>query len=1594
MQRRNDLARAIDIVVVAVDLDQTCISPDTINIVVERPIFVHDAVLLRFRIRIRCGLRCVQHLTVCAEVIEASGKQIVRAIDPIMQRRNDLAGAIDIVVVAVDLDQARVGLDAVDVVVQLAILVYNAILLFGIRFGIRFRIWIWRRLFDHLAIRAKVIEARRKKPVGTIHPVMQRGNDLKGAVDIVIIALDLDQARIGRNAIHIVVKHSVDLNNSVIVRIRLKLQMSVLIEVIECFRKTCVIRIGHPVAAVFNCCIIAGKIIVISVFCLIQAVANHTVDRIVGISVQLKQSCMLINTLTNAILAEIVPISWIVVVVDFLHIAKALIAIAVLCKVIKVSVDCKPLMICIGRTKIISRAIICFQPRAVDQLAVLKLIGQICEEALRLSIQALEADRVEVIIAFLAVFIRQIPPAGLGHAVDGVIARAVQLDQARDLALTGAGHFVELIEIFVSFVIQTGDLVDALQRLIVDEVVGHAVDRFPAGPRAVVQNEAVGEILIGFAVEMAAARMRGVFRLLIGVNAVLLLEGGLAGHVVECVCAQIDVVADRAGVRDRQRLIRVPCRAVPNAQLYAAEDADGVGRIGIDGLTLLDKVALDGKKVVFVQNRRGQREVIVRHRQAADVHSHVLVKLELYRHFGLFADALRQLEQQIPCRDAGNVAAGDHRQQRLQLLRDLDRHHVQTENVGNVHRLAGIDHMIAVDLAVAAGDVFRVRDLTRPCKRPVAARRVVKVEDRLIFAVHGDLDRRADGIVAGNHCGHRRVFQSGAFHAGKCKAVTHSFNRTCRAAAQLKRDVLRADRNGIFVIGGDQGKVYRLAVDGIDARLGEFQAVRLDHVERLAADHRLAGQELHLHASLFDAGKYAVLRDRADGLVRRLPSDIRRKLRRTAGHADAGGRKWKRRADRQVVIGRGDQRMIELRRDRRSGNDHQRGADGTLVAVGGAVYDRKRVAALLLGNEGGRAAAVQIDGGHAARVQHDLRQLFCAAACGERLLTAVEHHQDDLALRRDADAGAGMAAVIVVGRAVHNRLAVLDQIDAAADGLLDLILIGVVFTGAADHARAILQDRKEARRCTAVVFDTLHDQRAVGSAGRHVVEVRIHADHSIVMLHIIRRIGRIGMPLLGRRHLVGDTGHRPAERRIICVIVRVDVHIVAGDIDRGNVIDDLLIVLCQRVVDRLRHAGNDRRRIRREHGIVSIIRVGFRIGVRVRIDRVGTVRVAGQIEQIVRKGIAARLAERLIVGKVGQRIRAFQRTDQGIPGISAQNLAPDTVLGDHAAQTVGQEVGSTACICKPCGEVVLSERAEASAEIHLRGEIERIHIAIEVGIGKRMIDLIERAVGHAEVSCPDVGRKNVHIRLRGVHSVRNVHVLGAVHQVGDIAGPAAHVGAGLSGGFRHALHLRVVRHIHRTEHMAEVSRIAVGQRKVLDVLQRRRRGSVRCVPLGNIGRKGCVFLAADHLPCAGRVALNARADEVDDERIDVLARIFLRVGLGVALQELQARKERRVVRNRLRSRRLLLHRERFIKWLLRKLFLRPGPDILLAGCKRLFVVLLYVPARLLVRRIRGHGQQRRQQQYQDEYRRYASFRLSASHVLLSFLLFQMIDQII
>ena len=1244
---------------------------------------------------------------------------------------------------------------------------------------------------------------------------------------------------------------------------------------------------------VLHCRVVyASEIIVVSVFCQIQAVANHAVDGIIRISVKIEEPRVLIYAMADTIFSKVVPINRVIMVVAQFYIPEALIAITVLIEEIQIAFNGVPLALNKAGAIIVAFTVVSGQPCTLHQFAVFKLIDYIGEETAVFTIQPLESLGVKVVITVVAICIRQVPPTGLGHAVDGVIPCAIEFNQPSDLSFTSTGCLIELIEILVALIVEARNLVNAFQGIVFDEVVGCTVDRFPARPRTVVQDETIRELLIRFTVEVAAAGVRGILWLLIGINPILFLEGSLLSHAVECVCTQINVVADRTGVFDAQALIRIPLCAVLGGQLHAAEDADGVGRIRIDGLALLDEVALHSEQIILVQGCRCQTEIIIGHRQVGDVHSDILVKLELHRYLGLRTDTLRQLEQQIPGCDAGNIAASNHGQKRFQLFRNLDRHHIQSEDIGDIHGLARIDHMIAVCFAIASGKIFRIGDISCPCEGSVAACGVVKVENRLIGTVHSDLDRGTDGVVPRDHGRDGHIAQTGRLAAGKGKAVIRSFHSTRCAVAQFKCDIACAHSDGILVIGCNQRKAYRVSVNGVDARFGEFQAIRLDHGKRLAADHRVTGQELNFHAALLDGGENTIFRNGTDGFIRGLPCDISREFRRAAGHTDTGSNQADCGAARQVIISRGDQGMIKLRRDRGRGDHHQRGTNGTLITIRRTVHDRERIAAFLLRYEGSGTATVQIDCGHTACVQHDLCQFFSTAAGGEGFLTTVQHHQDNLALSGDTHTGAGMTAVIIVCCAGHDGLSILDQINAAADSLLDLVSIGCVIAGAADHGGSILQNRKEVFRGDTVIFDTLHDQSTAGGTGGHVVKVCIDTDDRIVVFHIVRRVGRIGVALLGRSHLVGYAGHGPALARIVGMIIGVDAHIIAGNISGRNVVNDLLVVLGQRIVDRLRHAGSDRRRIRREHRVVCIIRLRVGFGIRIRVDRVGTVRITRKVKEIICKSVAARFTQRFIVGKIGQRIGALQRTDQGIPGIGTHNLAPDTVLGDHAAQAVGQKVGSAACICKPCGEVVLNDRAQRNtATVHLRCEIESIHIAIEIRIGERVIHTVERAVIHAEVSCANVGGKCIDVSLRGIYLVSDIHVFGAVHQIRNVTGPTAHVGTSLNNSIRHALYLGVIGHIHRTKHMAKVSFIAIGQCEVLDVLQCGGRSAVCGILLGNVGGEGSILLAADHFPGAGGVPLHACTDIVDDQRIGILTSFFLRIGLGIAFQNLEAGKK-------------------------------------------------------------------------------------------------------
>ena len=197
--------------------------------------------------------------------------------------------------------------------------------------------------------------------------------------------------------------------------------------------------------------------------------------------------------------------------------------------------------------------------------------------------------------------------------------------------------------------------------------------------------------------------------------------------------------------------------------------------------------------------------------------------------------------------------------------------------------------------------------------------------------------------------------------------------------------------------------------------------------------------------------------------------------------------------------------MVKGIRGYYSRSDNQAAGDGTLRAVGGAVDNGNCVLTLFTGGISGGPAAVEVDRHNAALLQHDLRKLMHGAAAGKRLLTAVYHGHNYLAVRRYADHRARMA-IRVVGAAGAGRHigSVLDQNHGTADGLLHgavrlnrSVPVGIV---AATERSSVRKDCKP-RPIVGLSrsHDTIHDEGASGPASTHVVKVAVDAGYSRVV---------------------------------------------------------------------------------------------------------------------------------------------------------------------------------------------------------------------------------------------------------------------------------------------------------------------------------------------------------------------------------------------------------------------------------------------------------------------------------------------------------------
>ena len=1099
---------------------------------------------------------------------------------------------------------------------------------------------------------------------------------------------------------------------------------------------------------------------------------------------------------------------------------------------------------------------------------------------------------------------------------------AVLFKQARQLFGRNAVRAKIVPEFAVLACGIAGQLLHAGQRGTILIVAPVAFLSDPAVLAVLLQVKRIREVNDG-AEEMGAIVPFQIFAVVIRIQAVLdlilLLLGQRFKHMEVCIDIVAQITADRAG----KLVIRIPDCIVIGHQLQAAEHTEGIRGSRVDRLRLTNEIA-DHRQLVIYDLRRRQGKVLVGQTQIGGVDRKALRCGQRDRDRGQRTDTLGKLEQEIPRGPALLIAAGQHVKQSRQFLRNGHLGHIYSKGVGGLRRSIGVDQIIGLLFLF----IICIGDTAVPRQQAAAAGGIIEIKIGLItlIEIRRDLcgklqcliDRCCLGLnsgflitvalslgfligprillidrclefrkLAGKHrtdrqraqlaVGIRRKVEAGDRARFRVLKYKLRFSRIDLTALQLanrgqrdlqitKLHVAGIDLDQIAIISRFQRQLRRFSIDHIQALSGKLQIRRLNNMKGLGTQHAaVRSYQLDLHISQRFCGKHTVCQ-RTDALVRHLQLSAFRQSDRTAGRGNASGFYRQIRANSQVIIVRRDDRMVKHIRRLGSRHHQQRRADRTLIAVRGPIDHRNGLRTLALCRKSGRTAAVQIDCRNAAGIQHDLCDLNGTAARRERFLTAVQNHQDDPAVVGDAHAGTGSAAGVVIIRGGNSKLTVLYQPHGSADCFLDLALVGVPLCAAADNRRSILQDAKEILAAHAVIFDAFHDKSAGGGSVAHIIEVCVNAHHRAVIGDVMGRVRGIGMLFLRGIHLIRHTGHLP-RGAIIIVIVGIDVHIIAGNICRRDVINDLLIILRQSHLDLLRDAGSQRRGRAGEYFEVRIRHLAAR-----------------RLIQVIRKGIAAGLTQIGVyaVGNIG----ALQRADALVGAVGIINSRTDILFRRNTAKAVFQKELDPKRIRQILGIVVLHDGADGCAAVQLLQNIERIQIAIQIQNTKgvyfrRVIEKVFVIAGADLLG---------HFLYRTGHSA----VGGQLHQVADITGPAAQI--------RSILILGVIRHVHRAEHMGKIHRITVRQDKLVQAAKPTGAGSVLRILFRYIAGKCGLFRAAERRPCTGGILLDTAADIVDHKRHGLLCGMLQHIGVCVGFKCCQRGNKITVCGDRFQSR--------------------------------------------------------------------------------------------
>ena len=478
--------------------------------------------------------------------------------------------------------------------------------------------------------------------------------------------------------------------------------------------------------------------------------------------------------------------------------------------------------------------------------------------------------------------------------------------------------------------------------------------------------------------------------------------------------------------------------------------------------------------------------------------------------------------------------------------------------------------------SVAVGQVVIITDVSG---LKTIGRAVLKVEEDL-----GPL-AKSQGCF-GSQVGINKLSSNGGTgHTGCLLACrkAQATDRTSSLIRQSEHEIGGIGHDFIQSVGCNHFQCGSLAVGNRNGLVAELDGIRNDHMDGGFTNYIALIDQLHHGIAGSAVGSKHAIFNGSQSAVCQLPGDRLRDFSRGACGADAHGRNVDSGAGCYIAVFRSQNRRRKYIGGNCSGSNNQSCGNGTLGTVRRPVNNRHGVGSSLTCRIGGGAAAVQVDGSNAASLQHNLRQLMHTAAAGERLLTTIQNHRDNLAVSGDTYAGTGVPVGIVgTGCAGSYILPITDKPLGAShslpDGTLTVFvhIISNVLGIVNDCCLAILQDSKEVIIAIGTEGHAINVSNAHGLAGCHVVEGRVDTGNNIVVFADILSVIRITVLLIGVRDLVGQLLHAQHTVFVLVQVRGLDNHIVTGDVRGGYIVNHLLAVLGIGVADVLCHTGRNR----------------------------------------------------------------------------------------------------------------------------------------------------------------------------------------------------------------------------------------------------------------------------------------------------------------------------------------------------------------------------------------------------------------------------------